>query len=156
MHAALHARNSDAVHFSDHQPALVSNGRGLRKMWNLRVGNLCGLSKIIRERSEPRPQYQRNLRPQRRARENKLRRGFSAFEFAGSLRTRRLHIFRRCNLPRRGSTLAPNFFSALGHVRIPTMDADIRFAMVPASIARMPSFARLPRCSGASAPIPPI
>ena len=84
MHAALHGRHGDAVHFSNHQLAGVSDGRGLRKMWNLRVGNFCGLGKFIRERSEPRAKHQRNLRPQRRARENKLRRGFRAFEFVGS------------------------------------------------------------------------
>ena len=34
---------------------------------------------------------------------------------------------------------------ALHHVSIPTNDADMRFAMVPANIARIPSLARLPR-----------
>jgi hypothetical protein len=37
-----------------------------------------------------------------------------------------------------------------------TIDADIRFAMVPASIDRRPSRARSRRRFGASAPIPPI
>ncbi len=40
--------------------------------------------------------------------------------------------------------------------RIPTIDADIRFAMVPAIMARKPSFARSPRRFGASALMPPI
>src|SRR5713101_4337582 len=38
----------------------------------------------------------------------------------------------------------------------PTMDADIKFAMVPQSMARMPSWARSERLLGASAPMPPI
>src|SRR5689334_20698808 len=37
-----------------------------------------------------------------------------------------------------------------------TIDADIRFAMVPASMARKPSFANSERLLGASAPMPPI
>ena len=38
----------------------------------------------------------------------------------------------------------------------PTMEADIRLAMVPQSMARMPSWARSERLLGASAPMPPI
>ncbi len=38
----------------------------------------------------------------------------------------------------------------------PTIDADIRLAMVPASMARKPSFANSERLFGASAPMPPI
>jgi hypothetical protein len=40
--------------------------------------------------------------------------------------------------------------------RIPTIDADIRFAMVPAIMARKPSLASSPRLLGASALMPPI
>ena len=40
--------------------------------------------------------------------------------------------------------------------RMPTMEADMRLAMVPASMARMPNLASWPRCSGARAPMPPI
>src|SRR4029077_3815285 len=38
----------------------------------------------------------------------------------------------------------------------PTIEADIRLAMVPAIIARKPSLASWSRLLGASAPIPPI
>ena len=40
--------------------------------------------------------------------------------------------------------------------KIPAIDAEIRFAIVPASIARTPSRARSLRRSGTSAPMPPI
>ena len=46
--------------------------------------------------------------------------------------------------------------AALIDSMIPTIDADIRFAIVPATIARMPSRARSAFLFGASAPIPPI
>src|SRR5258706_570862 len=36
------------------------------------------------------------------------------------------------------------------------MEADRRFAMVPANMARIPNLASWLRCSGASAPMPPI
>ena len=39
---------------------------------------------------------------------------------------------------------------------MPAMEADIRFAMVPASMARIPSRASSPFLFGASAPMPPI
>src|SRR5579864_4299473 len=38
----------------------------------------------------------------------------------------------------------------------PTIEADMRFAMVPAIMARKPSFASWSRLLGASAPMPPI
>src|SRR5215470_13159444 len=41
-------------------------------------------------------------------------------------------------------------------ISIPAIDADIKFAIVPASMARKPRRARSPRRLGASAPIPPI
>ncbi len=44
----------------------------------------------------------------------------------------------------------------LYEISIPAIEADIRFAMVPASIARKPSRASSPRLFGASAPMPPI
>ena len=40
--------------------------------------------------------------------------------------------------------------------RIPTIEADIRFAIVPAIMARKPSLASSPRLFGASALMPPI
>src|SRR5260370_24253 len=41
-------------------------------------------------------------------------------------------------------------------IRIPAIEADIRFAIVPASMARKPSLANSPRLFGARAPMPPI
>jgi hypothetical protein len=43
-----------------------------------------------------------------------------------------------------------------GYNNIPAIDADIRFAIVPASMARTPSLASSPRLFGARAPMPPI
>ena len=42
------------------------------------------------------------------------------------------------------------------YISIPAMEADIRFAMVPANMARTPRRASSPFLFGASAPIPPI
>jgi hypothetical protein len=39
---------------------------------------------------------------------------------------------------------------------MPTMEAEMRLAMVPASMARMPNLVSWSRCSGARAPMPPI
>ena len=47
-------------------------------------------------------------------------------------------------------------FEKLILINMPAIEADIRFAMVPASIARTPSLANSPRLFGAKAPIPPI
>ena len=44
----------------------------------------------------------------------------------------------------------------MAYSSMPAIDADIRFAIVPASIARMPSRASSPFLFGASAPMPPI
>ena len=53
-------------------------------------------------------------------------------------------------IPDGGTLLGPCYKS------IPAMEADIKFAMVPASMARSPSRASSPFLLGASAPIPPI
>src|ERR1017187_10847346 len=42
------------------------------------------------------------------------------------------------------------------HSSIPAIDADIRFAMVPASMARWSRFGQFPRLLGSRPPIPPI
>jgi hypothetical protein len=50
-----------------------------------------------------------------------------------------------------GSSHSSAYFS-----KIPTIEADIRFAMVPAIMARKPSLASSPRLFGARALMPPI
>ncbi len=47
-------------------------------------------------------------------------------------------------------------FCFVGHSNIPAMQADMKFAMVPAATARRPSLARSLLRVGASAPMPPI
>ena len=47
-------------------------------------------------------------------------------------------------------------FGFVGHSNIPAMQADMKFAMVPAATARRPSRARSLLRVGASAPMPPI
>ena len=44
----------------------------------------------------------------------------------------------------------------LAYSSMPAIEADIKLAIVPASMARTPSLANSPRLLGASAPMPPI
>src|SRR3974390_3654555 len=104
-------------------------------MGNPRVGYAYRVAKFVCKCSQTRSKYKGNLWPY-------LCLFFQKFGRA----------FRLCIL-RISFTLGGLLHA---HVRIPTMHADIRFAIVPPSIARLPHFARLPLCSGASAPIPPI
>ncbi len=48
MHAALHPRDGDTIHISNHQLSGVTDRCRLREVRNLRVRNLCGISKLIR------------------------------------------------------------------------------------------------------------
>src|SRR5229473_6424530 len=147
MHAPLHPGNGNRSHFSDDQLPRMADGRRLRKVRNFRIRNFLGLLEFVRERPEARSKHQCDTRPVSRLRKNEV----SSFTRALKLADRRTPG-RRCN--RFWGPGLRGLFCA--HERIPTMDADIKFAMVPASMARMPNFASWVRCSGASAPMPPI
>src|ERR1700685_2744649 len=103
----------------------------------LPIGNLFSLFEFIRERPKAGAQHERDLGPQSRTRKDELGGGFRPLVFPVIPRGTR-HLL--C----RGGTLANRrafrfvLFSFLHHVSIPTNDADIRLAMVPASIARIP------------------
>jgi hypothetical protein len=58
--------------------------------------------------------------------------------------------------PQRPLRLRAFLFRTQIYNSIPAIDADIKFAIVPASIARTPSRASSPFLLGASAPMPPI
>src|SRR5713226_4886599 len=154
MYAALHPGDGDGAHFADHQPARVPDGGGLWKVRNFRVRNLYSAGKFVRERPEAGAQHQRDFRPERCLRKNEIGGEPRAFEFTAE----RLG-FRRGRCVFTGNACFHWRSFALffrPHVNIPTMEADIKLAMVPASMARMPNLASWPRCSGASAPMPPI
>ena len=71
-------------------------------------------------------------------------------------------VFERMNFAARSARansplpLLLRFCSGAHFSMIPAMDADIKFAIVPASIARIPSRANSSFLFGASAPMPPI
>src|ERR1700683_2893618 len=135
MDAPLHRGNSDTGRFAAHEPPSMANGRRTRKVRDAAVVNARRALQFVREAAQSAAQHHTNARPQLGAGKNELGSAFGTREFErrlGRARTRRLHR------------------------NIPTMEAESRFAMVPASIARMPSFASSLRLFGASAPIPPI
>src|SRR5208337_659402 len=136
VHATLHCGDLDAIHLANHQLAGVADGRRAGKVGNLSVRNARGVSELVCKRSQSGAQHQCDLWQQlcflqkiacRRFRTDKFLSGVDAFLF-----------FQKAN------------------VRIPTIQADMRLAIVPASMARIPNLANCPRCSGARAPIPPI
>ena len=135
MHAALHGHHGDPLDHADNQPSSMLQCSRTRKVRNFLVINTCGATEFIRKRAQARAQHQRNLWPQLGFGTDKLCRALRPLKnirAAGFLSRRALH----------SSTL--------------TIDADIRFAIVPASIARKPSRASSSRLLGASALIPPI
>src|SRR6266851_192628 len=137
MNAALHARDFDAVDFADDELPGVADGGGAREVWDLCVRDANGGGELVGERAEAGAKYEGNLWAQL---------GFLLDEPRGGFGMRELRV---CFC--RGRT-----FCSSGHERIPTMQADNKLAMVPASMARMPNLASWLRCSGASAPMPPI
>ena len=121
MHASLHHRHRYVSHFADDHAPRVPDRRGMRKVRNLLVVEARGVSYFVRERAQAAAQHQSDARTQL---------GFSENEFCGAFGAHK--ILAGFRLRRSGFTHFRN---------IPTMDADIRFAMVPASMARMPNFA---------------
>src|SRR3984957_1060623 len=138
MHPALHCRHNDTFDFADDQSSRMSYRRRFREAWNFLVRNPGRLRQFIRESAQARTQYQHDLRPQLCLGEYEFRGAFGLREFAR---------------PRRPLLRS---VSCAHDSMIPTIDADIRFAIVPAALARIPSRARSAFLFGASAPMPPI
>ena len=109
--------------FSDHEPAGVPFDRGARKAGNFFVGDARGACKFVGKSAEARAEHERDFRAQLRFRENEFRGALGAGKV-----TRRLA---RLASARRSSQ------------HDPTIDADIRLAIVPASMARMPESRKL-------------
>ena len=136
VHAALHDGHRHVRGFADdHAPGVPDRGRP-REMRNILVVDAHRAGDFVGECAQAAAEHQADPRAQFRFAQNKFRRGLRALEF-----------------------LARFCFGRLGcaHFRnIPTIEADIKFAMVPASMARMPNFASCDFRFGASAPMPPI
>src|SRR5580700_3181988 len=135
MDAALHASDFDAVDLADDELAGVADSGGAGEVRDFCVGDPRGAGELVSEGAEAGAEDERDFRTQLGLFLNEARGSFGAGE---------LCVWRR------------RTFCGCAHVRIPTMQADIRLAMVPASMARMPNLASWPRCSGARAPMPPI
>src|ERR1700687_2395131 len=140
MDAALHAGHRDIADISDDETSGVADGRRSREVGNLRVGDFCCAGEIVGEIAEAGAQNQSDARAQLGFTEDEFGRAFGAQELHAGFR-----FWLRCGHA---------FLCA--HEKIPPIAADTRFAMVPASMARMPNLASWLRCSGARAPIPPI
>src|SRR5260370_29122460 len=138
MDAALHASHWDIADIADDETSCVPDGCRLREIWNLRVGDFVGVSEFVPEIAEARTQNQCDARPQLR---------FAKNEFGGAFGALELHAGLRFRLGRFRVLLC-------AHEKIPTIEADRRLAIVPASMARIPNLASWPRCSGASAQMP--
>src|SRR6266567_3704402 len=154
MDAPLHPGHRDRPHFSDDQLAGMTDRGRLRKVRNFRVRNFRRAREFVRKSAQTRAKNQCNLRPESRFGKNKLGGAPRAFEFLGSSACSRHRG--RCAIRTSAASCSPLALRFWTHVNIPTMEADIKLAIVPASMARMPNFASWPRCSGASAPMPPI
>src|SRR6267142_4787572 len=137
MDAALHSGDFDAINLADDELSGVADCGGAGEVRDFCVRNAGGSGEFIGEGPEAGAEDERDFWAELDFFLNETRGGFGADEL------------RVCF--RRGRT-----FCRGTHVRIPTMQADIRFAIVPASMARMPNLASWLRCSGASAPMPPI
>src|ERR1700680_1955473 len=133
MDAALHPRPRDPAGLADHQSPGVPHGGRNRKAGNLRVWDARRVVQVVRKSAQARAEHQANARPQFRFAENEFRRAYGARDVAGDF-----------------------VFSLLHGSMIPTIEADIRLAIVPASMARIPSRASSSFLFGASAPMPPI
>src|SRR5215813_6683198 len=110
-------------------------------MRDLRIRDFRCASEFVGKGAEPRAKNKRNLRPEFSPGKNKVGSKPGAFVFAQSRRDLR----NRSSCCWRGFPLL-GFLQSFprAHVNIPTMEADIRLAMVPASIARMPNLASWP------------
>src|SRR6185437_6233668 len=132
MDATSHRGDRNFAGFSDREPAGMPWNRRARESRNFLVRDSRGGIQFVGERAEARAEDQRNFRPQFRFRQNKFcgARGLGKFiQARGRFGSRGVH-----------------------RSMIPTSDADIRLAIVPASMERMPRRANSPFLFGASAP----
>src|SRR5580700_3645058 len=136
MDAALHHCHFDAAYLADDELACVTYGCGARESRNFLIWDFCCAGKLVSKSAETRAKNQCNLGAELCFRKD---------EFCSTLGPREFTVPRRCRR------------AGLRHCNMtPTIDADIRLAMVPHSIARSPSRARSVRLFGARAPMPPI
>src|SRR5580704_8178618 len=135
MHAPLHGCDGNFIHFSDHKLAGVSFDRGFGESGDFFVGNVSWRRQIVRKGAQAGTQDNRNFRTQS---------GFRKYVFSCSLRAREV------------TEWVPPGTSGAHYIMIPTMEADMRLAIVPAIKARIPSCASSVRLFGARAPMPPI
>src|ERR1700678_2762335 len=108
----------------------------MREARNFRVRNRDSFGERVSKTAEARAEHDGHLRSQL---------GLPKNEFRGAVGEREA-----------GRGGAPLFGSNAHFNMIPTIDADIKFAIVPAAMARIPSRARSVFLLGASAPMPPI
>ena len=131
MNPSLHGRDRQPAEFSDDQAPGMADGGGARKVRNVTVGDhdhrICQVASAKSPRPEPSTMAMSGT-PKcgllRKLHANHHGRGFGAGEL---IHCQVLYICVRT------------------HNKTPTMQADIRFAMVPAIIALKPSRARSPR-----------
>src|SRR5271170_2096656 len=136
MDATLHRRDGDIPDFTDYQAAGVADGGGAREAGDFFVGDASGFGEFVGEGAQAGAQHQRDFRAQARFRQDEFRGAVGAGEF--------------------GIARGGFGFSRAHRIMIPTMEADIKLAMVPVSMARMPRRARSAFLLGARAPMPPI
>ncbi len=122
MNAALHTGDFDAVHFADDELPGVADGRGAREVRDFCVWDARGGGEFVGERAEAGAKHKSDLWAELGFFLDKARGCFGACELSIGFCRGRISC---CST----------------HVRIPTMQADIRLAIVPASMARMPNLA---------------
>src|SRR5579884_802397 len=130
MDTTLQNRDGNSLELSYDKLAAMSYHSGPRKMRDAGVGKPHSLAKLFGKIPQPRTEHDRQTGNPSDAARNPLRGLPGAFIVA-------LRGARHCK-------------------KIPTIEADSRFAIVPASMARTPSRASSSFLLGASAPMPPI
>ncbi len=80
MDAALHAGHRDIADIADDEPSGVADGRRLREIGDLRVGDFCCVGEIIREIAQAGAQNQSDARPQFGFAQDELGRAFGTQE----------------------------------------------------------------------------
>src|ERR1700688_2041047 len=122
MNAALHAGDFDAIHLADDELPGVADGRGAREVRNFCVRDARGAGEFVGEGAEAGTEDKGDFGVELGFFLDEARGGFGASELRVCFRRERI-------------------FCSSTHVRIPTMQADIRLAIVPASMAQMPNLA---------------
>src|SRR5436305_13510331 len=126
----------------------------MRDIGTLEARDYRSTEKVVGGWAKCRTQNGRDVGAEPGWRENKSSGEPGPFEFPRSYERFSRGRFRFLGRDSFLSCFLPGFLWT--HVNIPTTEADIRLAIVPASIARIPNLASWLRCSGARAPIPPI